>query len=277
MRRVTKYSMNCLFCSLLAGALSSASAQAGPMLYASDESGALAAVNASTGKVSMIGSMGVVMTDIAANLDGNLFGISYDGLYRIDRHTAAVTWIGQHHIPGANALTFSPEGELFAAGSGSTKLFSIDTSNGVATIHKEIGYASAGDLAYANIGCPPNYYCITGDLPSLYMSSTDGDLIKIGEDRAGGLAIGVLGVNDMFGMAKGPNGELYGFAGNTLYAIDIWNGAARIVSSLAGQGLGPIYGATASIPEPASGALAIFAGVARLAFFTRRRRRTSVN
>jgi hypothetical protein len=323
MRLAAKNAMICLFCAALIGVLSYTSAHAGPMLYVHDEYGTLATVNASTGKVSMIGSMGVVMTDIASDRDGNLFGISYNDLYQIDRRTAAVTRVGRHDIPGANALLFSPEGSLHAAGAGSTKLFSINADTGSATAIREIGFASAGDLAYApegpvidSAGNHIQYICGNPDL--IYMSSTGGNLVSIGNRYSPyyflrGVAefegdvptavdvrnpldylvpgirpypiadwipvsnvVGNLGVTNMYGLASGPNGELYGLAGNAVYAINKQTGSASVLSSFAGQGLGQVFGASCvTVPEPGSVVLAAFAGVATIAVISRPRRRSN--
>lgn len=317
-----KNAMIGLLCSSLANLLTFAVAYAGPMFYLHDNHGALATVNASTGKVSKIGSMGVVMTDIALDPSGNLFGISYNDFYRIDRRTAAATYVGKHNIPSANALTFAPDGKLFAAGAGSTKLYTVTPSTGRSTVHQEIGFASAGDLAFApegpvfdSAGKRIQYICGNPDL--LYMTSTDGKLVSIGNSflRSGSLqavgeldgrsattaanvrnpvlidwpvsrppgptfgsskVVGNLGVANMYGLVSGPNGELYGLAGNEIYAINKQTGSASILSSFAGQGLGQVFGASyICVPEPASLGLVAIAGLAVLVARSRARQQTS--
>jgi hypothetical protein len=306
-----------LLCAAIASVFISSSAHAAPILYLHDEHGTLAIVNASTGKVSMVGSMGVTMTDIAADRDGNLFGISDHDIYRIDRRTASASRIGSHGIPGANALTFSPHGSLYAAGAASTKLFTVDVDTGSASVVTDLGFTSAGDLAYAPLepifdsaGNRITYIC--GNPQVLFMASTGGNLVSISnqlfrplplEDVGAielelattesvalhlrpfnwplrpispfgpGQVVGNLGLTNMYGLANGPNGELFGLAGNVVYAINKQSGSASFLSSFAGQGLGHVFGATSVlVPEPAVSALTAIACVALLSLRPKLRR-----
>ena len=56
-------------------------AHAVPVMHVDDSSGILGRVDVATGSVSVIGNMGVVMTDIAFNPTGQLFGLSFTGFY----------------------------------------------------------------------------------------------------------------------------------------------------------------------------------------------------
>lgn len=55
------------------------------LLYVCDEVSVLGTVDVATGNVTVIGSMGVVMTDIAFAPNGDLYGVTYDALYKIIR------------------------------------------------------------------------------------------------------------------------------------------------------------------------------------------------
>ena len=78
------------------------SASAAPLLWVGDSAGRLGTVDVATGDVNVIGNMGVVMTDIAFDSSGNLWGISFDNLYSIDKNSGSITNIGAHNIVGGS-------------------------------------------------------------------------------------------------------------------------------------------------------------------------------
>jgi len=202
----------------------------GQDIYVVDSSGNLGTVDVSTCAAKVIGNMGVVLTDIAFATNGDLYGLSYTDFYRIDPDTAAVTLIGSHGINGGNALKFATNGTLYAAGNASTLLYTINPSTGVASPVGNIGFASAGDLAF-NSG-------------QLFMTSTDNQLIQIDlTNSAAGTAVGPLGFVNVFGLATGDNGALYGVSGTQLLSVNISTAVGTLVCDYTGQGLGPAYGA----------------------------------
>jgi len=202
----------------------------GQDIYVIDSSGNLGTVDVSSCAATVIGNMGVVLTDIAFSPNGDLYGLSYTDLYRIDPDTAAVTLIGPHGIDGGNALKFATNGTLYAAGNATTLLYTINPSTGAASPVGNIGFASAGDLAF-NSG-------------QLFMTSTDNQLIQIDlTNGAAGTAIGPLGFENVFGLATGDDGVLYGVSGTQLLSVNISTAAGTLVCDYSGQGLGPAYGA----------------------------------
>jgi len=74
--------------------LGASAVQAGPFLYVHDATGNLGTVDVATGDVIVIGDMGVTLTDIAFDPNGNLFGISLFNLYQINYETAAISLVG---------------------------------------------------------------------------------------------------------------------------------------------------------------------------------------
>ena len=70
-----------------------------------DSAGVLGKVDVVTGAVTLVGSTGVVLTDIAFGPDGSLYGIDLGSLYKIDPDTAATTRIGS--LAGASGTTNS--------------------------------------------------------------------------------------------------------------------------------------------------------------------------
>ncbi len=145
-------------------------AAATPIMYVHDSSGTLGKVDVESGNVEVVGSMGTVLTDIAFNSSGELYGVSFTGLYSIDPETATTTFIGKHSISGANALVFSEDGTLYSAGSSTSSLFTIDTMTGSSSLIGDMGFYSGGDLAF------------NGD--NFYLASSSNTLVDIDLDDA---------------------------------------------------------------------------------------------
>ncbi|MBI5557411.1 MAG: hypothetical protein HY885_07210 [Deltaproteobacteria bacterium] len=187
------------------------SAQSSPVLWAHDGLGRLGAIDIADGSIDVIGNMGVVMTDIAYDANGGLWGISFTDLFRINPQTAVSTKVGPHNIPSGNALVFGPDGLLYAAGGGSARLYSLDPGSGAGTSLGSTGFFSAGDLAFYH--------------GNLYLSSTHNELIRIDLDnQAKGAMIGEFGFSNVFGLATADNDTLYGISLNKIFSVDITTG-----------------------------------------------------
>lgn len=219
-------------------------AQAGPIMHVHDRLGRLGTVDVDTGDVNVIGSMGQTMTDIASDTSGNLWGITFTGLYSIDASTASTTFIGNHGISGGNALVFGTDGTLYAAGNTTNNLYTLDTATGSANNLGSMGYYSGGDLAFNSGG--------------FYLASNTEELISIDLNNVtNSFSVGSFGVNDMFGLATGDDGQLYGVADTTVYSIDLSTGAASNGVSFASNGMEQAYGQSfyteagaTKVPEP---------------------------
>ncbi len=205
-------------------------AAADPVLYTHDAARVLATVDVATGAVTPIGTMSVVMTDIAFAPDGRLFGMTFTSLYEIDPETAVTTFIGNHAVVGGNALVFGGDDVLFAAGS-TGDLYQIDPANGASILLGELGAASAGDLAFHG--------------RDFFLSSTAGELIEIDlGPPATGTVVGSLGFPDVFGLATADDGILYGISGTQIFSVDTETGAGTLAVDYGGQGLGQAFGSS---------------------------------
>jgi len=134
-----------------------------------DEDGVLWKVNPVSGASEQVGDMGVVMTDIAFAPWGELYGVSFTDLYRINPFTAIVIeQVGPVGISGqVNALEFDNAGKLYVASMQSWsqgELGIINLATRQTTRLGYIGYPSDGDLAAAPDGTLLLSSCIIGGL-----------------------------------------------------------------------------------------------------------------
>lgn len=258
--------MNNVLCSAAVLLISGSAASAATM-FVHDDAGILGKVDTGTGAVSIIGDLGVILTDIAFDPLGRLFGVSFTDLYSIDVASAATTLIGSLRVSDANALVFGRDGTLYGAGAVSNFLYDFDPLTGAVNNFTNIGFSSGGDLAFV------------GD--DLYLASGSGELVRIdlGEPSASA-AVGSFGISNVFGIASDSSDSLFGVGGTTIFSIDPTNASTLSSVGYGGQGLGAAFGQSflteagapdpevPAVPLPATGLLLLGA----LAGFAVRRR-----
>lgn len=145
------------------------------------------------------------MTDIAISLDGIMYGVSFDALYKIDPTNAECTYVASV-ADSLTGLAFVSDGRLVGAGSAVSV---VDTRTGRLTTIVPAGeYQTSGDI----IGLPDGnlYWTVTGGDDLVRVDPTTGDTRRIG-------SVGQYGI---YGLGY-ANGDLYGFAsGNVMLVID---------------------------------------------------------
>ncbi|MFH1353815.1 MAG: PEP-CTERM sorting domain-containing protein [bacterium] len=171
-----------------------------------DEDGVLWKVDPASGSAEQVGEMGVVMTDIAFAPWGELYGVSYTDLYRINPTTAAIIeQVGPVGIGGdVNALEFDASGKLYVASIQSWsrgELGIVDLATRQTTVLGSIGYSSDGDLAFAPDGrlLMSSYVVSYG----LVTKVTNSRLVRIDPTIATGqlgTSIGLTGFTYLHGM-----------------------------------------------------------------------------
>jgi hypothetical protein len=192
------------------------------------------------------------MYDIAM-YDGVLYGIDNTStLYSINTTTGAATSIGAiGHV--VNALTFSPTGVLYAAGSDTlytiNKATGAATTIGLGTVGGGTAYTSSGDLEFFG--------------GVLYLTSSTGGsggnnaLYKINAATGQATDIGSIGFTNVYGLAQ-QNGILYGFVDSgatgaqSILKINTTTGAGTVSTTytLTGTNIGFDGATDDAAPEP---------------------------
>ncbi len=259
-------------------------------LWVDDANGEIGKVDVVTGAVTLVGNSGRILTDIAFDPNGNLFGIDQTNIYRINTTTGAATVVAPLNpaiptVPSniglipANSLVFSSSGTLYTA---TNQLYTVNPSTGADTRVGALGdtFISAGDLAFVN--------------GTLFLSDTQDRLLSVDPATGAATLVGNMGVANVFGLATPDNVTLYGVAGTSVYLINPTNGNATLDVNFGGHGLGQAFGESfvseaappTATPEPSSlflitaSLLLLLAGIARKRLPSRNRvtfKRASVN
>jgi sugar lactone lactonase YvrE len=168
------------------------------------------------------------LQDIDTHPDGTLYGVTFDGLYRLPENARDWQLVGDFgtEVADPNGLAIDSRGDVFVTGQ--DKLYEIDTASGAATLVGTI----TGDGETS-----PEYYssgdCVINKRDTLYMTSkhieTEDTLLTVQADNAVASELGPMGFDRVFGLTAAW-GNLYGltFTGD-LIEINSVDGAARLV------------------------------------------------
>ena len=177
------------------------------------------------------------ITDIAIDIQGQMYAVGFFHLYRVNLTTGALTLVGEHLLQGAqtNALAFLADGTLLAGAENRTDLYEMNTTNGSLSSLGNIGGRRwAGDM----VGLPDGLlYCL---MSSDGQPTSPTNLIAYDVDGSQVVSDGATGEGAMYG-AGYATGTLFGFdQGGNIYTLDASTGEATLVNS---TGI-PFWGAT---------------------------------
>ncbi len=181
-------------------------------------------VEMTTGGVSTLGWTQMTLTDVALAPDGTLYGISFEGLYKVNTRTGDVLSLPAAFPVPVNALVWSPDGALLAAGGDS--LLRVELPSGITTTVGRLGipYASAGDLEFGADG-------------ALYLAATGGStsttkLLKVNPSTGSAYVVGDTGFQGVSGLVRTHDGRLLGGTETgTFIQIDTSTGKGTAVFS----------------------------------------------
>ena len=134
-------------------------------------------------------SRGSSFTDIASR-KGQLFGITFGSLYRINRSSGNATFVGNLGVGDMNGLTFGAKGRLY--GTGGSGFYRINAKTGRAKRVASIpNFLSSGDVAYDS---KRDRFFATSN------SSFSSDQLLSITPRGRASVIGSIGFRDVFGL-----------------------------------------------------------------------------
>ena len=219
-------------------ALSAPEAAVPPLVYLCDNAGRLGTFNLKTKKITVIGNMGVVLTDIGFHPNGTLYGVGFSQFYRVNPSTAQVTKVGGGFgsIGGINALTFNKAGQVFsqpqgfAASFNRSGIFLINPANGKISLGFTVtpNQFSAGDFAFNG--------------SHLYFSTSNKLLVDF-NFATKTYASHPVSIVNLYGLVVPAPGQLIGFAGTKAYKINPATGGSSLLTNFTNKGLSQIFGA----------------------------------
>lgn len=168
------------------------------------------------------------MTDIAVNAQDQMWGITYDAIYRVDSGTAACTFVAPFPGTQFNGLSFIPGGEL----EGYEVLVAANTSGGYFRVDTVTGQTSQLGSYGSGVGS-------SGDIVSVANGGTFATVMSAGEEYLARLdprtgratLIGETGQERTWGLGYWRQ-RVFGLtAGGNLVVIDIATGRASLVTS----------------------------------------------
>jgi hypothetical protein len=168
------------------------------------------------------------LQDIDTHPDGTLYGVTFDGLYRLPEGGTNWENVGAFGttVDDPNGLAVDSRGDVYVTGQ--DKLYRIDTATGAAEMVGTIEGDSADAPAYYSSGD-----CVINKRDTLYMTSKhiegEDTLLIVQANDAGAQEVGPMGFDRVFGLTAAW-GNLYGltFDGEVI-EINSVDGASRLV------------------------------------------------
>jgi streptogramin lyase len=265
---------NCLLPLGVLITLSIFSQNASAQMYVIGSSGQFGTIDPLTGTINVIGT---TTTDVGPTIFSGLawtpnnsrfYSVRGDtgadnGLYRINPTNASTTYLRDI---GTSLVTIASrtDGVLFG--------FSSDFTSNTSTLWRinPVTESVATQVGLAGALGPANLGALTFDSSgNLYMiNDTTGQLFTVNTTTGATTPVGAgTGTDSVYGMTGDGNGNYYGFSatGRSIYTINLTAGGATLVPPTYSFGptnpLDVIFGATAVIPEPATGCLMLLGSV----------------
>lgn len=181
---------------------------------------------------------GQTLTDIAVDSSGDLWGISFSALYRVDPDSYRAEFVGNlNRGVSMNALDFDNQNRPIATDATGT-IYRLDTLTGEAI---EVGsisnpnFASSGDLVFDS---NQNLFYAT----SISGTFSGSDVLYKFDLQGNSEQIGETGFSNVFGLSI-LQGDLYGYTSDGLeLKINRESGSATVIDSI-DTGFSVIYGA----------------------------------
>ena len=169
-----------------------------------------------------------MLTDIAMSSSGELYGVSFNTLFKIDANDARTVKVGSLGRGDINALTFTADGQLLAAGFAGKGVYSVNLDTAQMSLVGDFGARAAGDLSMHE--------------GQIYLSTNEGDLRTMDyvDGKLSQEYTIVAQVDRLtYGLAS-QEGELYTVVGTELNHVQ--DEGNTVLVDLADHGMATIYG-----------------------------------
>ncbi len=231
-------------------------------VYVATNNGSFAEYNTTTGAYTLLGTNATVLWGMGYTSSGVLYANDSSsspntGLYTVNVTNGALTTVADltGSTGGTGTLTAPNTGGTLFYFDHSNQLFTINPATGAATTIGALGFtiSTAFDLDFAPNG---NLYATSG-----------GNFYEIDPSTGAGTLLGNSGAQLQALVAA--DGALYGFAGASMYSINLTNGQLTFIRDTPAT-LGffddgtPVRAAATSTPEPAA-AFLLLGGLTLLA------------
>ena len=198
-------------------------------IWISDQSGHVGLFNTATGALIRGASTNLPLTDIAF-IGSQMYGTSFQGLYKINDSTGASTLIGDYSVTNAMNALVGDGNHLLGASFTTNQIYSLPSQATVANV----GHTSAGDLAFSGNTLYKSVRERDG-LDGLY-NVTAHKLVGTFKTGAGET------FSDLYGLTN--NGATtYAVAGNDIYSVNLTTARLTHLSNDAASGIGQASGA----------------------------------
>ena len=169
------------------------------------------------------------LTDIDTHPDGTLYGVTFDGLYRLEGSAwMQVGGFGPDAPPDPNGMAIDLDGVAFVTSR--NQVYTIDLTSSLATPIGSLGVDPTLDEPFYSSGD-----CVVNKANTLYMTSKhdpDQDhLVLIDSQTGAATNIGPIGHKNVFALTSAW-GKLYGLLKDgELIEIDSRNGSSTLVTT----------------------------------------------
>ncbi len=138
--------------------------------------------------------------DIAIDLEGRMFGGTFDAIYTIDPTTAEVSHLCDTDVE-LYAMTFTDAGELIGGGPENLTIIDVDADCSSTELISDPIFETSGDL----VGLPDGflYWTVIGEESDV--------LVRLDPETGLFAPVGSLGYSQLFGLGY-DQGELFGFS-----------------------------------------------------------------
>jgi len=177
-------------------------------IFLSATQGGVYTYDVDTNQLSRLGTSNIFFTDIAISQGGQLYGVTFGALYKINKSTGATEFVANLGTGSVNAFTVDMYGRAYVADT-SGRIYSLNLTTGDTDLITSVGVGSSGDLTEHN--------------GRILFSTTAESLLELSRTTFNEVSALNHGVANVYGLTSDENG-LLAFAGDDVYRVNLSTG-----------------------------------------------------